>query len=239
MASEATHFVLSSGPYRVDYTTGGWSGPTLVLTTPDGSRTFSGAQVSVQATPLGTEVEVLRDAYPTWKRLFTLILPAPVMVDASAVAVAALGVFTDVQTSIATGEVQKYEVVQLQGTGDRGREANHLALQGGSYKLDFTASGSAGLKLVVTNPDGTRTFSGAQITTAPTPIGTEISVQFDQYATWKRTLTLLAPTVLVPAAGSAPVSTLVVMRDIPTGGPGPSQGPGYSPWTVTGTANQV
>lgn len=238
MASEATRFVLSSGPYKVDYTACGWSGPTLVLTTPDGARTFTGAQLTVRVTTLGTEVEVQREAYPTWKRLFTLVLPAPVMVDATPVAVIAIGIFTDVQSALAAGEAQKYETVRLQGTADRGREANHLALQGPAYKIDLTVSAGGARTLVVQNPDGPRSFGDSKITTSVSPIGTELTVPFDNGLV-HRTLSLFVPTVLVAPGGSVPVITFAVFRDLPSPVPIGPQNPSYDVMPLQGTANQV
>ena len=122
---QANRFVLKGEGLEITYDETTFAGPpqlTYQVVQGVPSRTFSGDELSVKPSDIGTLVTVILEAIPDDKRtLFTLLIPMINVTGTNEVPFETLAIYTTVRDSIigpngVTGAVESYQCVQLEGT---------------------------------------------------------------------------------------------------------------------------
>lgn len=123
--TQIVYNLQKGGPARPNSNVGG---PELIYTGPHGNRSFSGTQVSVMTTPIGSMITVTMDIVPD-QQILTLSLVMPTVVNAkpgSPQSFQTLAVFASHRTTLLgpppTGGDPTYTVLKLQG------EASHVEI---------------------------------------------------------------------------------------------------------------
>jgi len=110
------------------------------------------------------------------------------------------------------------------------QEANLFELGCDGTSVTYSTTSISGKPLLhYTGPEGDLTFSGDQITSAPTALGTEVTVTLDSVPDLHVIgFTLLLPSFRMPEDGESPFDTLAIKTTAHTTIAGPPEGPGES-----------
>ena len=123
------------------------------------------------------------------------------------------------------------------------RQANLFELACGDTSITYSTSSFAGPPLFsYKGPEGELSFSGDEIDTRETALGTEVTVTLEAVPDLRTvTLTLLLPSFRLPADGDAEFDTLAITSTHPTTIAGPPEGPGqtYEAIELHGVAKAV
>ncbi len=123
------------------------------------------------------------------------------------------------------------------------RPANLFELACGDTSITYSTSSFAGPpQFSFTDPDGTLSFSGDEIETLPSALGSEVTVTLEAVPDLRTvSLTLLLPSFRLPADGEAEFDTLAIKSTHPTTIAGPPEGAGqtYEAIGLHGTAKAV
>ena len=106
------------------------------------------------------------------------------------------------------------------------KQANLFELSCGGIDVTYSTSSFAGPpQLSYSGPEGELSFSGNEIETLPSALGTEVTVTLDTVPDLHTIdLTLLLPGFKMPAAGEAEFDTLAIKSTHPTTIAGPPEG---------------
>jgi len=123
------------------------------------------------------------------------------------------------------------------------REANLFELSCGDLRVTYSTSSFAGPpQFSFTDSEGTQSFSGDEIATLSSALGTEVTVTLESIPDLRTvTLTLLLPAFRLPADLEAEFDTLAIKSTHPTTIAGPPEGPGqtYEAIELHGVAKAV
>jgi hypothetical protein len=117
--NQANRFELECDGVRVTYSTSSFAGPPqLSYSGPEGDLSFSGSEIELMPTALGTEVTVTLESVPDLRTVaLTLLLPAFKLTDGEA-AFDTLAITVTHHTTIAgppAGAGESYEAIGLHG----------------------------------------------------------------------------------------------------------------------------
>jgi hypothetical protein len=110
------------------------------------------------------------------------------------------------------------------------KSANLFELQCGEVQVTYSTSSFAGPpRLGYSGPEGDLSFSGNEIETLPSALGTEVTVTLESVPDLHTiTLTLLLPSIQMPEDGDAEFDTLAIRTAHHTTIAGPPSGAGQS-----------
>jgi hypothetical protein len=109
-------------------------------------------------------------------------------------------------------------------------QANLFELASDGTRIDYSTSSISGKPLLhYSGPEGDLSFSGDEIDSAPTALGTEVTVTLARVPDLHTiTCTLLLPSFRLPEDGESPFDTLAIKTTAQTTIAGPPEGPGKS-----------
>ena len=123
------------------------------------------------------------------------------------------------------------------------QEANLFELRCDGTSVTYSTTSIDGTpRLSYAGPDGEHSFSGSQITTLPTALGTEVTVTLETVPDLHTiTLTVLIPAIRLPEDRQAPFGTLAIRTTNHTTIAGPPEGPAqtYEALVLHGVAKAV